>query len=345
MPRRDRRVAARTKAVTPPQAAGSRCAGQRRGAAPARPEPPGDGTLPAEVIPLGDLRPVQRKQTSAGDHASLVSGRARGPADHAGRLAAASPATCPRCPELLPEAGLGRPARTISGLAYDEDRLDHHSRLAGGRRPRRSGKVITEGRRLSVPEPRMPISGRCGLIVSGQPGTGKTTAVTQLGKTDRGHAPASRHPGSGGDIPVIYITAPPAATAQMIAVEFARFLGLPVARRPTSPTSPRQSAAYAWTRAPAWSASILPTATTAVLDVRPACVPGRSVIIYRLGSGRPPCSQVSRRRACGSAGCDKSAEGSEADEEGRAAVMDGRLYRPLAQLFLMSVRLAFRDVP
>ncbi len=40
-----------------------------------------------------------------------------------------------------------------------------------------------------------------------------------------------RHPGSGGDIPVIYITAPPAATAKMIAVEFARFLGLPVARR------------------------------------------------------------------------------------------------------------------
>ena len=40
-----------------------------------------------------------------------------------------------------------------------------------------------------------------------------------------------RRPGSGSDIPVVYITAPPAATAKMIAVEFARFLGLPVARR------------------------------------------------------------------------------------------------------------------
>src|SRR5436190_23492489 len=73
------------------------------------------------------------------------------------------------------------------------------------------------------------------------------------------------------------------------------------------------------------SRSILPTATTAVLDVRPACVPGRSVIIYRLGSGRPPCSQVSRRRACESAGCDRSAQGAEADEEGWTTVLDDRV--------------------
>jgi hypothetical protein len=40
-----------------------------------------------------------------------------------------------------------------------------------------------------------------------------------------------RHPYNGGDIPVVYITAPPAATPKMIAVEFARFLGLPATRR------------------------------------------------------------------------------------------------------------------
>jgi hypothetical protein len=33
------------------------------------------------------------------------------------------------------------------------------------------------------------------------------------------------------DIPVIYITVPPAATGKMIATEIARFLGLPVPRR------------------------------------------------------------------------------------------------------------------
>jgi hypothetical protein len=40
-----------------------------------------------------------------------------------------------------------------------------------------------------------------------------------------------RHPHSAGDIPVVYITVPPAATPKMIAMEFARFLGLPLARR------------------------------------------------------------------------------------------------------------------
>jgi hypothetical protein len=67
-------------------------------------------------------------------------------------------------------------------------------------------------------------------MVSGPARTGKTTAITQLGKTvevTRRH----RNPGSRDDIPVIYITVPPAATGKMIATEIARFLGLPVPRR------------------------------------------------------------------------------------------------------------------
>jgi hypothetical protein len=40
-----------------------------------------------------------------------------------------------------------------------------------------------------------------------------------------------RHPRSGSDIPVVYITVPPAATPKMIAMEFARFFGLPLSRR------------------------------------------------------------------------------------------------------------------
>jgi AAA domain len=113
-------------------------------------------------------------------------------------------------------------------LAYDQDRLEYHSRLLVIETPL-IRKVITEGRRLSYLN-RSAVSGRCGLILSGPAGTGKTTAVTQLGKmTEVMHR--KRRPGSGSDIPVVYITAPPAATAKMIAVEFARFLGLPVARR------------------------------------------------------------------------------------------------------------------
>ena len=69
-----------------------------------------------------------------------------------------------------------------------------------------------------------------GLIVSGPARTGKTTAITQLGKTIE-VIHRRRHPALGDDIPVVYITVPPAATPQMIAVEFARFLGLPLSRR------------------------------------------------------------------------------------------------------------------
>ena len=72
--------------------------------------------------------------------------------------------------------------------------------------------------------------GRSGLMVSGPARTGKTTAITQLGKTAE-VMHRHRHPRSRDDIPVIYITVPPAATGKMIAMELARFLGLPVPRR------------------------------------------------------------------------------------------------------------------
>ena len=136
-------------------------------------------------------------------------------------------ADVPAVPDLLPGAvwkSLGGDKR----LAYDEDRLAHHSRLVTVGTP-----VITraaaEGRRLSYLN-RAAVSGRCGLILSGPGGSGKTTALTQLGKmTEAMHH--RRHPRSRSDIPVLYITLPPAATPKMIAVEFARFLGLPVNRR------------------------------------------------------------------------------------------------------------------
>jgi hypothetical protein len=113
-------------------------------------------------------------------------------------------------------------------LAYDERRLHHHARLLVVATPT-IRKVITEGRRLSYLN-RNAHSGRCGLILSGPARTGKTTALTQLGKTlEVIHR--QRRPHAGGDIPTVYITVPPAATAKMIAIEFARFLGLPTIRR------------------------------------------------------------------------------------------------------------------
>lgn len=113
-------------------------------------------------------------------------------------------------------------------LDYDEGRLAHHSQLLVVATST-IRNVITEGRRLSYLN-RHAVSGRCGLILSGPARTGKTTALIQMAKTlEVIHR--QRHPRSPGDIPVIYITTPPAATSRMMAVELARFLGLPVTVR------------------------------------------------------------------------------------------------------------------
>lgn len=133
----------------------------------------------------------------------------------------------PAAPQLLAPSvwpSLDEDKRT----AYDEDRLDHHSRLLVVQTPT-IRDVVNTGRRLVLLN-RTAAYGRSGLIVSGPARTGKTTAITQLGKTIE-VIHHRRHPRSSGDIPVVYLTVPPAATPKMIAMEFARFFGLPVSRR------------------------------------------------------------------------------------------------------------------
>ncbi|MFC5185455.1 TniB family NTP-binding protein [Actinomadura harenae] len=90
-------------------------------------------------------------------------------------------------------------------------------------------QVIKTVRRLLILN-RRQISARRGLIITGGGGTGKTTAITQLGRAHE-ISVRLRHPEPQHRIPVIYVTVPPAATPRMLAAEFARFLGLPVARR------------------------------------------------------------------------------------------------------------------
>ena len=112
-------------------------------------------------------------------------------------------------------------------LGDEEARLDYHIRLRVVATSTLR-HVVHTGRRLILLN-RHAISARRGLIISGAAGTGKTTAITQFGKTheliDR-----QRHPDLDR-IPVVYVTVPPAATPRMLAVEFARFLGLPMTAR------------------------------------------------------------------------------------------------------------------
>jgi ABC-type ATPase with predicted acetyltransferase domain len=79
--------------------------------------------------------------------------------------------------------------------------------------------------RLLVQLNRNQVSARRGVIISGASGTGKTTALTQLGRTHELHT-RKRYPADRHRLPVFYVTVPPAAAARMLAAEFARFLGL-----------------------------------------------------------------------------------------------------------------------
>ncbi len=111
---------------------------------------------------------------------------------------------------------------------YTDARLAYHSDLVIVNTPT-IRDVINTGRRLVLLN-RRQISARRGLIVTGAAATGKTTAITQLGRTHE-LLVRLRHPNPTARIPVVYVTVPPAATPRMLAVEFARFLGLPVTTR------------------------------------------------------------------------------------------------------------------
>ncbi|RDG35043.1 ATP-binding protein [Streptomyces corynorhini] len=107
--------------------------------------------------------------------------------------------------------------------AYDEARIDHHSELQVVRTST-VREVAHQGRLLTLLN-RREEGARRGLIISGERTTGKTTALKQLGRLHELRV-RQRYPG-GRRIPVVYVTAPPKGSARKLAMEFARFLGLP----------------------------------------------------------------------------------------------------------------------
>lgn len=122
----------------------------------------------------------------------------------------------------------GRSLTPTEAQQHDEARLNYHGRLAVVATPTVRQVTLT-GRRLMVLN-RQQISARRGLIVTGGAGTGKTTAITQLGRAHE-LGQRLRLPTDASRLPVVYVTVPPAATPRMLAVEFARFLGLPITAR------------------------------------------------------------------------------------------------------------------
>ncbi|HET6285837.1 MAG TPA: ATP-binding protein [Amycolatopsis sp.] len=139
----------------------------------------------------------------------------------------------PTPPAALTADGLAElPSRTRAELL--QARRDYHSDLPLAATPTMR-KLLTSGR-LLIQLNRGQISARRGLILSGASGTGKTTALTQLGRTHH-RAVAKRYPGRAGEhrIPVVYVTVPTAATPKMLAIEFARFYGIELGPRVTMP--------------------------------------------------------------------------------------------------------------
>jgi Bacterial TniB protein len=130
-------------------------------------------------------------------------------------------------PVLMPPAALQKLAGA-ERAGYDAAREDYHARLVIVSTPTIRHVAATGRKRILLN--RHQHSARRGLIVSGLAGTGKTTAITQLGKNYEQLA-RLRGEHEPGTLPVVYVTVPPAATPKMLAVEFARFIGLPLPSR------------------------------------------------------------------------------------------------------------------
>ncbi|MEU9158428.1 ATP-binding protein [Streptomyces sp. NPDC048417] len=106
---------------------------------------------------------------------------------------------------------------------YDDARVLYHSELQVVRTAA-VREIAHQGRLLTLLNQR-ETGARRGLIVSGRQTTGKTTALKQLGRLHELRV-RQRYPGSDR-IPVVYLTAPPKGSPRKLAIEFARFLGLP----------------------------------------------------------------------------------------------------------------------
>ena len=80
---------------------------------------------------------------------------------------------------------------------------------------------------------------RRGLLVSGDPTTGKSTAITQLGRAvELAHR---KRLGRDDTVPVVYLTMPPQATPKSLSIEILKFLGAPYVTRASQIELTRQA--------------------------------------------------------------------------------------------------------
>jgi hypothetical protein len=107
-----------------------------------------------------------------------------------------------------------------------EDRVGYHAELLALQTPDLH-KIVSTGRSLLLLNHRQH-GARRGLLVSGAPTTGKSTAITQLGRAvELAHRRTCPAPDDGA--PVVYLTMPPQATPEIV-----EHRGPEIPRRPGS---------------------------------------------------------------------------------------------------------------
>jgi len=117
-------------------------------------------------------------------------------------------------------------------------RIEYHTELAALQTPELR-KIVTTGRGLLLLNQRQ-YGARRGLLVSGEPTTGKSTAITQLGRAVE-LAYRRLRPGSDDAAPVVYLTMPPQATPKSLSIEILKFLGAPYLTRDSQIELTRQA--------------------------------------------------------------------------------------------------------
>ena len=117
-------------------------------------------------------------------------------------------------------------------------RIEYHTELAA-LQTTELRKIVTTGRGLLLLNQRQ-YGARRGLLVSGEPTTGKSTAITQLGRAVE-LAHQRLRPGSDDAAPVVYLTMPPQATPKSLSIEILKFLGAPYLARDSQIELTRQA--------------------------------------------------------------------------------------------------------
>lgn len=100
-------------------------------------------------------------------------------------------------------------------------------------------KIVATGRSLLLLNQRQ-YGARRGLLVSGDPTTGKSTAITQLGRAVELTYRRTR-PRADDAVPVVYLTMPPQATPKSLSIEILKFLGAPYLPRDSQIELTRQA--------------------------------------------------------------------------------------------------------